>query len=185
MARQNSTEHIGNTLLAAASTALIVASDALTTFSFTMDLEQHDNDFADEPQYDVSVREFTTKNSDATCPTDNCTFELSDGEFRGNTFSAGYMLLGEHVAERPSQTNEGEPFSMFNEVRIDLDRMSVTESGGIRTEYLTGSTDVAGREYFVLGNTNFTENEATVLKLVGVDMSPPRTSVREMKGILN
>jgi hypothetical protein len=158
--------------LAVASTAVIVVSDALATFSFTMDLEQQDNDFTDESQYDVSVREFTTNNSDAICTTNNCTFELNNGEFRGNTFSAGYVLTGELVAERPSQTNEGETFSTINEIRVDLDRMSATESGGIRTEYLTGSTDVAGREYLILGNANFTENEATELKLVGVDMSP-------------
>jgi hypothetical protein len=42
--------------------------------------------------------------------------------------------------------------------------MLATESGGIRTEYLTGSMDVAGSEYAVLGNVNFTDNAVDIGK---------------------
>lgn len=160
----------GLVLVTAAFATEIVVKDALAILRFTMDLEQQNNDFTEEPQYDVTPREFVTFGADPLCPTDNCSFELNDSEFRKNTFSPGYVLTGELVAERPSQT-EGETFSTFNEIRVDLDRISATESNGVRTENLLGDMDAAGNKYLIAGNVNFTDNEATELLIAGGSIS--------------
>lgn len=138
----------------------------------TAELEEDDNQFTED---DYEVQEFTMALPGVTlvCPSNNCSYELEDGEFRKNTFSGVWMLQGDL---KVGQQQEGGIENSIYDLRADLDRMSSFESNdGSVTERLFGGlemrlpgTTIPIGSYSITNSTITFGEEPLVLTLQGV-----------------
>lgn len=109
------------------------------TIKITAELEEDDNQFT-EDDYDVRDFVMTLPSANLICPTNNCSYELENGEFRKNTFNGFWMLQGEL---KVGQQQEGGTENSIFDLRADLNRISSFESNdGVVTERLFGGLEI-------------------------------------------
>ena len=99
-------------------------------------LQPHENEFlADDGWYKINSFQFATNNTEEFCPSNNCEYDIEDGEFRTNSFTGGYVLEG----KLKSTVSEGDTKkSKFYNIYGDLVKAGSEETPSGIIEILEG-----------------------------------------------
>ncbi len=147
-------------------------SDA-NTLPMQVQLQPHENEFlSNDGYYEVDSFQMTANNAQELCPTNNCQYDIENGEFKPNSFTGGYVFDGQL---KVSVTEGDSTSSKFHEMRADLDKSGSEETPSRTTETLEGDIGFGENiympdfEYQVVNGTLEVDEQSPVLFLQGVD----------------
>ena len=139
--------------------------------SLRVNLQPHENEFlADDGWYKIDSFQFATDSTEEFCPSNNCEYDIEDGEFRPNDISGGYVFDGKLKVS----TTEGDTIkSKFYLLNADLEKAGSEETSSGLTEILEGDIGFGGTtfepefQYRVVNGTLEVDEQSPTLSLRG------------------
>jgi hypothetical protein len=143
------------------------------TLSMQVQLQPHENEFlAEDGWYEVDSFQMTANNAQELCPTNNCQYDIENGEFSTNSYTGGYVFDGQL---KVSVTEGDSTSSKFHEMRADLGKSGSEETPSGTTEILDGDIGFGENifmpdfEYQVVNGTLEVDEQSPVIFLQGAD----------------
>jgi hypothetical protein len=139
------------------------------TVLWRAELQPHENGFlAEDGWYRINSFQFIANDSEEFCPSNNCEYEIEEGEVRPDSFTGGYVFDGNLKVT----TTEGDTKrSKFYNMRADLEKSGSEETPSKLTEIIEGDIGFGGTvfdpelEYQVVNGTLEVNERSSTLTL--------------------
>jgi hypothetical protein len=133
------------------------------------ELQPHENEFlAEDGWYRINSFQFIANDTEEFCPSNNCEYEIENGEVRPDSFTGGYVFDGNlKVTITEGDTKN----SKFYNMRADLEKAGSEETPSKLTEIIEGDIGFGGTvidpdiEYQVVNGTLEVNEQSSTLTL--------------------
>ncbi len=133
------------------------------------ELQPHENEFlAEDGWYRINSFQFIANDTEEFCPSNNCEYEIENGEVRPDSFTGGYVFDGNL---KVTITEGDAKNSKFYNMRADLEKAGSEETPSKLTEIIEGEIGFGGTiidpdiEYQVVNGTLEVNEQSSTLTL--------------------